>query len=56
MNGGKESVDEDDGNYTTPDGEFEIEAIRKHKIDFKKMKIVFNVKWKGYDDRENTWE
>lgn len=33
---------------------FEVEAIIGHKIEF--GQVWYHIKWKGYDDTENTWE
>jgi len=33
-----------------------VESIKDHRIDFKEGLIEFLVKWKDYDDTDNTWE
>lgn len=36
---------------------YEIEKILSHKIDEKKNKVLFEVKWKGGSSQDNTtWE
>ena len=34
--------------------EYEVDAILTHRV--RRGKVIYLVKWKGYDDTENTWE
>jgi hypothetical protein len=34
--------------------EYEVDAILTHRV--RRGKVLYLVKWKGYDDTENTWE
>ena len=36
--------------------EFEVDAIRDHRIKLKENKIEFLVHWSNYDESANTWE
>lgn len=38
------------------DEEFEVDAIRDHRIKLKENKIEFLVHWSNYDETANTWE
>jgi hypothetical protein len=37
-------------------GDFTVEDIRDHRFNHKKMRTEFNMKWKGYEKEENSWE
>ena len=35
---------------------YEVERILSHKIDLRKNELMFLIKWKGYSDKDATWE
>ena len=47
---GEDDDDDDDGD----EEEFEVEKIIYHRC--LRKKFFYYVKWKGYDESENTWE
>ncbi|KAI9314208.1 hypothetical protein BX666DRAFT_1971420 [Dichotomocladium elegans] len=36
--------------------EYEVEAIAGHRKNRKKLGVDYLIKWKGYDESDNTWE
>ncbi|KNE65617.1 hypothetical protein AMAG_09596 [Allomyces macrogynus ATCC 38327] len=48
------AVDDDDDDDEADDEVYEVERIVSHRI--RDGVPMFRVKWKGYDDRDNTWE
>lgn len=36
--------------------EYEVEAIKNHRLDIVEQCIEFEVKWKNYPESDNTWE
>lgn len=44
------------GSDEESDPEYEVDYIQGHKISKTGDEIEFWVKWKGYDDTDNTWE
>lgn len=49
-----EDEDEDEGDK--PDVEYEVEKIVDDGVEDKTKKAIFLVKWKGYSQKDNTWE
>ena len=39
-----------------PEREYEVERIEQHKEDLEKNKLWYFIKWKGYAEKDNTWE
>jgi len=33
-----------------------VESIRDHRINFRKKKIEFLIKWRNFAEEENTWQ
>merc|ERR1712086_719978 len=52
----KEEVKAEEDGAEEEEEEYEIESIVKRKPQGKDGKYEYWVKWKGYDEAENTWE
>ena len=48
--------EEEEGDESSEEERYEVEKILDHCINLKKKEIKFQVKWKGYDKSEATWE
>ena len=35
---------------------FELECVKNSKYDRERQEVLYEIKWRGYPDRENTWE
>ncbi|SJX63530.1 uncharacterized protein SRS1_14286 [Sporisorium reilianum f. sp. reilianum] len=54
----EEDEDEDDDDSVQAEDEYEVEAIRTHRPlkGAESWNMEYRIKWKGYDEADNTWE